>query len=114
MEARVLCCHQPSYHNWHYIEVIFKFVLPVFISAEETDYTRSATSSPDTAIHVGSAIAQLCIMQTYFMTGPGARTKITFPVFRFVFAMRKVLQTKVSCRNEIRHVAMHRLCMQSL
>ena len=77
MEIRVLCYHQPSYHNWRHIEFIFKFVSPVFISAEETDDTRSATSSPDTAIRVGSAVLQLCIMQTYFMTGPGVRTKIT-------------------------------------
>jgi len=67
----------------------------------------------DTAIHVCSAVVQLCIIQTYFMTGPGVRIKITIPIFRFIFAMRNVLQTKVSCRNEIRHVAMHRLCMQN-
>ena len=84
-----------------------------FISAEETDGIRSATSSTDTAVNVGSAVAQLCVIQTYFMTGPGVRTKITFPVFRFIFAMRSVIQTKVSCRNEIRHVTMHRLCVQS-
>ena len=112
MEVNVLCYHQLSYHNWRHIEVIFKFVSPVFISAEETDYTRSAKSSPDTAVYVGSAVVQLCIMQTYFMTGPGARTKVTFPVFRFISAMRKVLQIKVSCRNEIRHVATHLLCVQ--
>jgi len=67
----------------------------------------------DTAVYVGSIVVQLCVMQTYFMTGPGSRTKITFPVFRFIFAMLNVLQTKVSCRNEVRHVAMHRLCMQN-
>jgi hypothetical protein len=113
VEVSVLCYHQPSYHNWRHIEVIFKFVTPVFISAEETDDTHSATSSLDAAIHVGSAVVQLCIMQAYFITGPGVRTKITFSVFPFTFAMRKVLQTKVSRRNEIRHVGVHRLCMQS-
>jgi hypothetical protein len=96
MEVHVLCYHQPSYHNWRHIEVIFKFVTPVFLSVEETDDTRSATSSLDTAIHVGSAVVQLCIMQAYFMTGSGVRTKINFPVFRFIFAMRKLFQTKVS------------------
>jgi hypothetical protein len=113
MEVHVLCYRQSSYHNWRHIEVIFKSVSPAFASAEEMDDTRSATSSPDTAVHVGSAVVQLCIMQTYFITGPDVRTKIVFPVFRFKFAMRKVLQTKVSCRHEIQHVAMHRLCMQS-
>lgn len=85
----------------------------VFTSAEETDDNRSTTIPRDTTINVGSAVVRLCIMQTYFMTDPGVRTKFIFPVFLFILAMCKLLQTKVSCRNEIKHIAVHRLCMLS-